>query len=241
MPNLTVQLQQHSTSSESSEAATTRISQIPSTTKLLLPASVPLASNKYRSKNDHALQDAERHRAAYNMIDTPGHGKLREEQALSHLQNQALRGIIFVVDSGALDSTDPAALRDTASYLHDILFTLQSRKTGKGTSKDVHDIPVLVAANKQDLFTALPAGAVRDRLQNEIERVKESRRKGISTVGKEDNEDEEVLGGGGEEKFSFKLMQEEYGIDVDVIGGAVKGEEAGKGVGKWEEWLGGLL
>lgn len=146
-----------------------------------------------------------------------------------------------MVDSGALDSSDPAALRDSASYLHDILFALQVRKTGKGTSVAKHEIPVLVAANKQDLFTALPAGAVKDRLQNEIERVKESRRKGISTVGKEVDDDEDVLGGGGEEKFSFNLMKEEYGIDIDVVGGAVKGQEAGKGVRKWEEWLGALL
>jgi signal recognition particle receptor subunit beta len=178
---------------------------------------------------------------AYNLIDTPGHGKLREEQALSHIQNPALRGVIFVVDSGALDSSDPATLRDTASYLHDVLYALQLRKTGKGASTTLNDIAVLIAANKQDLFTALPAGAVKERLQNEIERVKQSRRKGISTVGKEIDDDEEMLGGGGEEKFSFDVMKEEYGIDVDVVGGSVKGEEAGKGVRRWEEWMGALL
>lgn len=122
-----------------------------------------------------------------------------------------------------------------------MLFTLQLRKTGKGSSTANHNIPVLVAANKQDLFTALPAGAVKDRLQHEIERVKQSRRKGISTVGKEIDNDEEALGGGGEDSFSFDLMKEDFGIDVDVVGGAVKGEEAGKGVRRWEEWLGGLL
>jgi signal recognition particle receptor subunit beta len=200
---------------------------------------VPLGSNKYRSKNDTTLQEAEKNRVAFNIIDTPGHGKLRGEQALSHLQNPAVRGIIFVVDSGALDSSDPATLRDTASYLHDVLFALQQRRTGKETSK--HDMAILVAANKQDLFTALPAGAVKDRLQTEIERVKQSRRKGISTVGKDVDDDEEVLGGGGEEKFSFDVMKDEYGIDIDVVGGSVKGEEAGKGVRRWEEWIGGLL
>lgn len=201
-----------------------------------------LGSNKYRSKNDTSLQEQEKNRVAYNITDTPGHGKLREEQALSNLQNPAVRGILFVVDSGALDSSDPATLRDTASYLHDVLLALQLRKTGKGTSKAKSEIPLLVAANKQDLFTALPAGAVKDRLQNEIERVRESRRKGLSTVGKEGTEEEEeALGGEGEEKFSFQLMQEEYGIRIDVVGGSVKGEEAGKGVRRWEEWIGSLL
>jgi signal recognition particle receptor subunit beta len=201
---------------------------------------VPLGSNKYRSKNDTTLQEAEKNRVTYNIIDTPGHGKLRE-QALGHIQNPAIRGIIFGVDSGALDASDPATLRDTASYLHDVLYALQIRKTGKGTSTAKTDVAVLVAANKQDLFTALPASAVKDRLQNEIERVRQSRRKGISTVGKEVDDDEEILGGGGEDTFSFDLMKEEYGIDIDVVGGSVKGEEAGKGVRRWEEWLGGLL
>lgn len=167
---------------------------------------------------------------------------MREEQALSQLQDPAVRGLIFVVDSGALDSSNPEALNETASYLHDALLALQLRKTGKGSSKAKTDIPVLIAANKQDLFTALPAGAVKDRLQNEIERVKESRRRGLGTVGKEiDDDDENMLGGGGEDRFSFKLIQEEYGIEVDVVGGSVKGVEAGKGVQKWEEWIGGLL
>lgn len=177
----------------------------------------------------------------YKMIDTPGHGKLRLEESLAHLQNPTLRGIIFVVDASILDSADTAALRDTASYLHDVLLALQLRVTGKGTSKAKSEVPVLVAANKQDLFTALPAGAVRDRLQTEIERVRNSKAKGLTTVGKEGSEDdEEVLGGGGEEKFSFKMMQE-YQVEVDVLGGAARSEEAGKGVRKWEEWIGSLL
>ncbi len=176
------------------------------------------------------------------MIDTPGHGKLRSEQALPRIGDPTIRGIIFVVDSSVLDASDVSVLRDTASYLHDVLLTLQRRVTGKGTSKAKTDISVLIAANKQDLFTALPAGAVKDRLQTEIERVRSSRSKGLSSVGQEVSEDEEeVLGGGGEEKFNFKLMEAEYRINVEVVGGAVKGEEAGKGVRNWEEWIGSLL
>lgn len=151
--------------------------------------------------------------------------------------------MIFVVDASVLDSSDSSASRDTAGYLHDTLLALQRRKTGKGSKKTNTEIPVLIAANKQDLFTALPTGAVRERLQTEIERVRVSRSKGLSTVGQDTDADadEEVLGGGGEEKFSFKLMQEEYDINIDVVGGAVRGEEAGKGVRRWEEWIGACL
>jgi len=174
------------------------------------------------------------------MIDTPGHGKLRSEAALSQIQNPTLRGIIFVVDSSVLDASESTASRDTAVYLHDALLALQRRKAAAKTRTE---IPVLIAANKQDLFTALPVGAVRERLQAEIERVRTSKRKGLSTVGQDTDAETEadVLGGGGEERFSFKLMAEEYEINIDVVGGAVKGEEAGKGVRRWEEWIGASL
>lgn len=206
---------------------------------LLLPASVPLGSNKYRSENDASFEDKQQTR--YVVIDTPGHGKLRAEQALSHISDPALRGVIYVVDASVLDSKDSTASRDTAAYLHDTLLALQKRATG--ISKTRKEIPILVAANKQDLFTALPTGAVKERLQLEIERVRVSRSKGLTAVGEEPDADAEadVLGGGGEAKFSFKLMAEEYNIRIDVLGGAVKGEEAGKGVQRWEEWIGSCL
>jgi signal recognition particle receptor subunit beta len=174
------------------------------------------------------------------MIDTPGHGKLRSEAALSQIQNPGLRGVIFVVDSSVLDASDSSTSRDTAVYLHDTLLALQRRKA---TAKTATATPVLIAANKQDLFTALPTGAVRERLQAEIERVRVSKRKELGRVGQDTDADaeEDVLGGGGEEKFSFKLMAEEYGINIEVLGGAVKGEEAGKGVRRWEEWIGSCL
>lgn len=176
----------------------------------------------------------------YILIDTPGHGKLRSEAALSQINNPALRGIVFVVDSSVLDASDSSLYRDTAVYLHDVLLALQRRKT---EAKSKTNTSVLIAANKQDLFTALPAGAVKERLQAEIERVRVSKSKGLGTVGQDTDAaaEEEVLGGGGEEKFSFKLMAEEYDISVDVVGGAVKGEEAGKGVQRWEEWIGSCL
>ncbi|OCT44001.1 SRP receptor beta subunit [Cladophialophora carrionii] len=233
-------LQKRSSDPEDNEAdaALTRVSQVSSSVNLLLSPSIPLGSNKYRSENDVHLKDKQP--APYVLIDTPGHGKLRSEAALSQIQNPALRGVIFVVDSSVLDASDSSMSRDTAVYLHDTLLALQRRKA---VAKTARKIPVLIAANKQDLFTALPTGAVRERLQTEIERVRVSKSKGLGRVGEDADADaeEDVLGGGGEEKFSFKLMAEEYGIDIEVLGGAVKGEEAGKGVRRWEEWIGGCL
>jgi len=152
-------------------------------------------------------------------------------------------GIIYVVDAASLGSGDTASSKDAAAYLHDVLLQLQRRKTGKGSSKAKADISVLIAANKQDLFTALPPGAVREWLESEIERVRQSKSKGLVDVGDSRDEDDEtgVLGGSGEAKFTLKMFEEEYDIRVEVSGGAVRGEEAGKGVERWEYWIGGCL
>jgi signal recognition particle receptor subunit beta len=41
--------------------------------------------------------------------------------------------------------------------------------------------------------------------------------------------------------FTFKDFKDEIGIIIDVVGGAVKGDEGddvGAGVRRWEEWIG---
>lgn len=236
-------LQRRSASIAKPVASQTRTSQTSHRAELFLAPTVPLASNKYRSKNDTSLQEAGGRPTKYHLIDTPGHGKLRAEQALSYLKEPSLSGIIYVVDAASLGSGENALLRDAAAYLHDVLLQLQRRKTGKGSTKAKADISVLIAANKQDLFTALPPGAVRERLEAEVDRVRQSRSKGLVDVGESWEADDEtsVLGGGGEQRFTFKMLEEEYGIKVEVIGGAVRGEEAGQGVARWEHWIGGFL
>lgn len=193
--------------------------------------------------NDASLQEAARSPTRYQLIDTPGHGKLRGEQATKYLEEPALSGIIYVVDAASLGSGNSGPLKDAAAYLHDVLLQLQKRTTGKGSRKGKGEISVLIAANKQDLFTALPPGAVRERLETEIERVRQSKNKGLVDVGdnREDDDEDSMLGGGGEDQFRFKMLENDYGIKVEVAGGAVRGEEAGKGVERWEHWIGGCL
>lgn len=164
----------------------------------------------------------------------------------SRKEKSRIRGVIFVVDAASL-SEGGENLRDTAGYLHDVLLLLQKNALNKGrsSSKVGDPVSVLVAANKQDLFTAIPPNSVRDKLETEIDRIRKSRKKGImeASVGSGINEDEdEVLGGDdGQGVFTFNLLEEEFGIKVDVIGGAVKADVdagAGTGVRKWEEWIG---
>lgn len=155
-----------------------------------------------------------------------------------------LKGIIFVVDAATLsldaDDSGNDSLSQTAQYLHDILLVLQKKHTNSKTSKGPAETPVLVAANKLDLFTALPAKLVKSVLEDEITSLRKSRTQGLldSGIGMADeiDDDKDVLGGGGEGKFEFSLM-EEYNVRVEVIGGNVLGSNTAE-VGAWWDWIG---
>jgi signal recognition particle receptor subunit beta len=232
----------------SNKSHATHTSQKSTLVTVTLPPTVPTGSNRYRSVNDPSLKEAVRNPIRYRVCDTPGHGKLRVSQGLAELHTMAsskdvmtrLRGVIFMVDTAAL--VDETTLRDTATYLHDVLLVLQKRAKNGSSSKRTTEIPVLVAANKQDLFTALPPGSVREKLEAEIERIRLSKNNGLldaADTGLED--DEEIIGNDENEAFSFKLLEHEVGVKVEVVGGAVKGdqqEEFGSGVRRWEEWVG---
>jgi signal recognition particle receptor subunit beta len=159
-----------------------------------------------------------------------------------------LRGVLFMVDTAAISETE--ALRDAASYLYDVLLILQKRalQRGKSSARAAAEIPVLIAANKQDLFTALPPGSVREKIEAEIDRIRKSKSKGImdasADAGNGEGEDD-ILGSYDlKDTFSFKSLKDEIGVKVDVVGGAVKGDdgdEVGAGVQRWEEWIGQCL
>ena len=176
------------------------------------------------------------------LIDTPGHGKLRHH-ALSNIgETKNLRGIVFVVDAANLSAGD-AGVRQAAEYLHDILLLLQKRITSAKTSKAPKEMHVLVAANKMDLFTALPATVVKSTLEKEISKVRDSRSKGLldSGAGREDEVDdsEEWLGETGSGPFKFDQMQE-CNVYVEVIGGSATGT-GGVDAQKWWNWVAGRL
>jgi signal recognition particle receptor subunit beta len=102
---------------------------------------------------------------------------------------------------------------------------------------------VHVAANKLDLFTALPAALVKSQLEVELGRIRKTRSKGLldSGVGADDvmgaaaGEEGEWLGDHGSDKFRFEQMME-FDVEVEVMGGNVVGE--GPGAEKWWKWIG---
>lgn len=155
-----------------------------------------------------------------------------------------------MVDAADLTSASGDAssnrLREAALYLHDILLQLQKKYTQSKTSKS-NRIPLLIAANKMDLFTALPESMVRSSLEAEITRLRSTRSKGIATVGRaikgeglessvgQDGDDEEgdILGGDPSGKFEFSLMND-YNVDISLRSGSVEGDI---GIAKWWEWI----
>jgi signal recognition particle receptor subunit beta len=141
-------------------------------------------------------------------------------------------------------------LRDTAAYLHDVFLQLQKEHTQAKSSK-IKELPFLIAANKMDLFTALPEHMVKSSLEAEITRLRSTRSKGIASIGRASkgeglesgagdemqDEDGEVLGGDTEGKFDFSVM-DEYSVNVTLAGGSVHGDV---GVSKWWDWIANCL
>jgi signal recognition particle receptor subunit beta len=210
-------------------AAPTRTSQV--TQSVELNASTD-SETKASYRN---LDDATGTHTKFLLVDTPGHGKLRNVAIGKLVRAEKLRAIVFVVDAAALGEQE--ILASTASYLYDVLLYLQKQATAK--TKDAVSVPVLIAANKVDLFTALPGTLVKANLEAELTRIRASKSKGLldSGVGMDDIGSEEQdawLGEFGSEKFSFKQMAE-FDIDVQVTPGNVTGD--GPGADKWWWWI----
>lgn len=206
---------------------------MPLTVECSLPVDTTAASDKYRSVNDNSEHKK------FLLIDAPGHGKLRHHALGMITKPENLKGVIFMVDGAALSAADDG-LRQTAGYLHDILLLLQKRMTGSKTSKALKGMPVLIAANKLDLFTALPAALVKSSLESEITKIRTSRSKGLldSGIGMNDGAGEDSddwLGAMGSTTFKFTEM-DEFDILVEVKGGNVVGND-GPDVKKWWSWV----
>ncbi|RAL59560.1 hypothetical protein DID88_006553 [Monilinia fructigena] len=213
--------------------ATTHTSQTSLSAECSLPLDTVAASNKYRSVNDPTNQVHKK----FILIDTPGHGKLRHHAFESLTTSQNLRGVIFQVDATTLGAGDEG-LREAADYLHDLLLHMQKFMDGKTTTKAPKELPILIAANKMDLFTALPAPLVKSSLEREITKVRVSRSKGLLDSGvstEEDEDKDEWVGEMGSSEFKFSQM-EEFNISVEVAGGNVVGTDGGS-VDAWWRWV----
>lgn len=216
------------------------------TVEAVLPPSTIPGSSRYRSVNDPSIKDATSQRLL--LADTPGHPKLRNH-ALELIESSdpaALTGTIFVVDAADISADSAVAdgktgLADTAGYLHDVLLALQTKQAKIRSSKR-KPVQVLIAANKMDLFTALPVGLVQRALEVEIGRERESRGKGLLKGGSTDADirgdgdgEAEPLAGVTEGSFTFEHM-EEWGLEVTTLGGNLAGDEDLR-TEQWWDWI----
>jgi len=157
---------------------------------------------------------------------------------------QNLQGIIFLVDAASLSAGDEG-LRQTSEYLHDILLLLQKRTTASKSSKTAREIPVLIAANKMDLFTALPSALIKNTLETEMSKIRNSKSKGLldSGIGMDDSIDsddkDDWLGEMGSKDFKFGQL-EEFNVSIEIAGGNILGGD-GPNVTKWWTWIGDRL
>lgn len=225
---------------ERGRPAITHTSQVPLTIEVSLPVKTSVASSRFRSPNDPTWEVTKK----LLIHDTPGHGKLRHHAVDTVSKPQNLQGIIFMVDAADLASDTSEGPRQTAEYLHDVLLQLQKQVTDSKGSKARKEIPLLIAANKLDLFTALPATLVKNKLEFEITKVRKSRSEGLldSGVTAKDldiGEERDWLGETGAGTFEFSQL-EEFNIQVKILGGNVTGAE-GSEVKQWWDWIGGVL
>lgn len=220
---------------ERGKPSATHLSQTPLSASCTLPESSTAASSKYRSEGDPSHARSRQ----FLLVDTPGHGKLRHFVTAQLAKPDSLRGIIFLVDAAA--AGEEAGLAEAAEYLHDVLLALQKRYTAAKTSKSPREVPVLVAANKLDLFTALPPNLVRIALEKAITDVRRTKAKGLRDsgvgMGEEDGVEDERdwLGDGGDGAFDFGQM-DEVNVHVQVKGGNVMGAD-GADARDWWEWV----
>jgi len=220
---------------ERGTTAATHTSQTPIAVECSLPLGRSTGSDKYRSTNDPANITHKK----FLLIDTPGHGKLRHHAVGNITGPQNLKGIIFLIDAATL-STENEGLRQAAEYLHDVLLLLQKRKVSGKSSKFLKEIPVLIAANKMDLFTALPAALAKSSLESEITKIRVSRARGLLDSGISmgdgaEDEKDDWLGEMGSTAFTFSQM-EEFDIPVEVAGGTVLGGDS-QNIDKWWKWI----
>ncbi|KAF3924844.1 hypothetical protein ABW21_db0204261 [Orbilia brochopaga] len=179
-------------------------------------------------------------RQSFHLKDTPGHPKLRSQALESiNLAQKSCKGIIFMLDSAVLSSQP--RLTDTVEYLHELLLVIQKQwlSITSSSKMSLDPMPVLIACNKNDLFTALPSAKISSLLETELGRMKETKRKGLLDAGADEQDDEDldaVLGDGNSDTFTWESLSD-LGIEISVESGRIKNAA----VGSWISWMSSCL
>lgn len=132
-------------------------------------------------------------------------------------------------------------MADAGNYLYEVLLGLQrvhEAKSSPAATAGPKTLGLLIAANKSDLFTSLPAQMVRDGLQAEIGRIRDTRSKALLVQSEDEEQEREWLGSTGEGPFTFEQMLDAAGVEVKVVSGSVVGSRGQEGdVAGWWAWF----
>lgn len=104
----------------------------------------------------------------FNLIDFPGHVKVRYQLENYIKGNKNLKGVIFVMDS----TDNGEKLVDTVDFLFEVLNYVEKYHNG---------VDILIACNKKDLFAARPANKVEEQLQIKLKELTVRKRKSVAT------------------------------------------------------------
>ncbi|KAF3220971.1 hypothetical protein TWF106_006567 [Orbilia oligospora] len=175
----------------------------------------------------------------FHLKDTPGHPKLRSTAMNTIIQPaESCIGVVYVLDSAVLSTQ--ARITDTTGYLYELLLAIQKRYAVLSESNtSTEPIPLLIACNKNDLFTALPSTKISNLLQTELSRMKETKRKGLLGAGAGENDDEDldlVLGDEASDQITWEGLKE-FGVEISIQSGSVKSGN----IDGWKSWMAACL
>mmetsp|Transcript_134861 Transcript_134861/g.200635 ORF Transcript_134861/g.200635 Transcript_134861/m.200635 type:complete len:258 (+) Transcript_134861:43-816(+) len=117
----------------------------------------------------------------YRIVDFPGHLEVRDKLVSNYLPNA--KCVVFMVDAILF----PIQVREVASYLYFLLM-----------DKSINDleIPILIACNKSEKKTARTPEEIREKLEKELNQLRETRTSmpGIQGENADDNDEDFYLG-----------------------------------------------
>ncbi|KAG5519123.1 hypothetical protein PMAC_002211 [Pneumocystis sp. 'macacae'] len=144
------------------------------------------------------------------LVDFPGHSKFYHMfRETDHIQS-----VIFMLDSSIIIKN----VHHVSQLLYLLLKDLRVKKIKS----------LLIAANKDDLFTSLSASKISSILEENLEEISFSRSKGIAEIDEKDDDDDWLINAEGKVQ-----LDDIRGLDVVVLNGSVENDR----FSSWTEWM----
>ncbi|KTW25903.1 hypothetical protein T552_03177 [Pneumocystis carinii B80] len=146
------------------------------------------------------------------LIDFPGH--LKFYHLFTEIKN--IKGIIFMIDSSSIIKNADHVVNQFYRVLKD------------ARSKKIKDI--LIAANKEDLFTSLPCTRISSIIEEKLLEIVSLRLKGIAEIDKKIDDDDDDWLLDSEETVHLNNIK---GFNIVILSGSVKNDH----LSPWINWM----